>query len=99
KTGRTESRFPWLKRSEWLSRDAPWPPPGVALTLTFNPPTNFGGIKVEVHYELYDGLPILAKWLAIRNGSPKPVMLNSLTVEQLAFVEPESIVDGAPANF
>ncbi len=99
KTGRTEARFAWLKRSEWLSRNAPWPPPGVAATLMFDAPTNSSMVKVEVHYELYDGLPVIAKWLTIRNGSPKPVTLNSLTVEQFAFVEPESIVDGASANF
>jgi hypothetical protein len=99
KTGRTAPRFPWLKRSEWISQNAPWPPPGVAVVLMFNAPTNLGAVKIEVHYELYDGVPGVAKWLTIRNGSPKPVMLNSLTVEQLAFVEPESIVDGLPANF
>lgn len=99
KTGRTEPRFPWLKRREWLSCAAPWPPPGVALTLTFIAPANFGSVTVDVHYELYDGLPVVAKWLTVRNDSPRSVMLNSLTVEQLAFVEPESIVDGSPASF
>ena len=97
--GPTESRFPWLKRSEWLSQDAPWPPPGKALTLTFDAPPDAAAIKLEVHYEIYDGLPVVAKWLKVRNESPKPVTLNSITVEQLAFVEPESIVDGSPANF
>ncbi len=99
RTGRTQARFPWKKRTEWLSLPAPWPPPGVSLTLTFNAPTNFGAITVEVHYELYDGLPVMAKWLTIRNTSPKPVMLNSMTVELLACVEPESIVDGPVSNF
>jgi hypothetical protein len=99
KTGRTEPRFAWRKRSEWLSRDAPWPPPGVSLTLEFSSPTNAGAVEVEVHYELYDGLPVLAKWLTVRNASPKQVTLHSLMVEQLAFVEPESIVDGPAANF
>ena len=99
KTGRTEPRFPWLERSEWVSQNAPWPPPGVSLTLSFSAPTNISPVTIEAHYELYDGLPVVAKWLTIRNGSPKPVTLNSLAVEQIAFVEPESIVDGAPANF
>ncbi len=27
KTGRTEPRFPWQKRLEWLTHDPPWPPP------------------------------------------------------------------------
>ncbi len=99
KTGRTEARFPWKKHTEWLSLPTSWPPPGVSLTLAFDAPTNLGAITVEVHYELYDGLPLMAKWLTVRNASPKPVVLNSLTVEQLAFVEPESIVDGSPASF
>ncbi len=98
-TGPTEPRFPWRKRAEWLSQNAPWPPPGVALTLTFDAPANAAPVKVEVHYELYDGLPVIAKWLTVRIAGPKPVTLNSLTVEQLAFVESESMVDGSPANF
>jgi hypothetical protein len=98
-TGRTEPRFPWRQRAEWLSRDAPWPPPGVAATLTFDAPTDPGAVKVQAHYELYDGLPVMSKWLTVRNASSKPVMLNSLTVEQLAIVEAESVVDGAPENF
>jgi hypothetical protein len=99
RTGRTEPRFAWQRRKEWLSHEAPWPPPGVAVTLMFDAPTNLGPIKVEVHYELYDSLPVIAKWLTVRNGSANPVTLNSMNVEQLALVEPESIVDGSAGNF
>jgi len=42
KTGKTVERFPWKKRLEWMPQDAPWPPPGVSLTLEFQPPTGFG---------------------------------------------------------
>jgi hypothetical protein len=56
-------------------------------------------VRVFVHYELYDGLPLFAKWLTISNGAPEAVTLNKFTVEQLAVVEPESIVDGPAANF
>lgn len=98
KTGRTEARFPWLKRSEWLPHDAPWPPPGKSLNLIFDAPTNLDAIKVEAHYEIYDGLPVIAKWLTVRNDSTNTVTLNSLTVEQLAFVEPEAGKD-ARASF
>ncbi|HEY5913317.1 MAG TPA: hypothetical protein VJA21_22220 [Verrucomicrobiae bacterium] len=98
-TGNTEPRFPWRKRLEWLPSDAAWPPPGVSLTLSFAGGTNLPGITVEAHYELYDGLPLVSKWLVIRNGSNAPVTLNSVVVEQLAVVEPESIVDGTAVNF
>ncbi len=99
KTGRTEARFAWQPRQEWLSQRAPWPPPGVAVTFTFEAPTNLAALKVEIHYELYDGLPLIAKWLTLQNASSNAVLLNSAIVEQLAFIEAESIVDGSPANF
>lgn len=92
-------RFPWKKRSEWLSTDAAWPPSGAAVTLAFAAPTNLGAIEVEVHYEIYDGLPVVAKWLTIRNSSTKTTTLNSMVVEELAFVEPESASDGSVAGF
>jgi hypothetical protein len=97
--GRTAARFPWQQRREWLASNPPWPPPGVSLTLVFKGDSNSTPATVEVHYELYDGLPVLSKWLAIRNQGAEPITLNSMVVEQLAVVEPESIVDGAAANF
>jgi hypothetical protein len=99
KTGRTEARFPWQKRREWLSEDPPWPPPGASLTLEFVGPTNLGAVRVEVHYEIYDGLPLLAKWFVLRNGSSQAMVLDSMLVEELAVVEAESMVDGAAGNF
>ena len=97
--GATEPRFPWKKHPEWLSTDPPWPPPGAAVTLLFASPAGAPASSIAVHYEIYDGLPVIAKWLTISNDSSTPITLNSLIVEQLAAVEPESIVDGPPNNF
>ncbi len=44
KVGRTEARFPWKKRLEWMPQDLPWPPPGVSLTLEFRAPPGFGQV-------------------------------------------------------
>jgi hypothetical protein len=99
RVGRTEPRFPWQKRSEWLPHNPAWPPPGVSLTLTFSSPPSAPSTTAEVHYELYDGVPLLAKWLTLKNTGSQPVTLDTLTVEQLAVVEPESIVDGSATNF
>ncbi|WP_146662522.1 hypothetical protein [Anaerohalosphaera lusitana] len=49
-------------------------------------------VKVSVHYELYDGLPLLSKWITVTNGADRYVRLNSFTSEVLAAVEPESVV-------
>jgi len=95
--GATQPRFPW-KRKRYAS-DLPWPPPGVMLTLHFRePPEGIGtnslkGISVSVHYELYDGIPLLCKWITVSNSGPRAFMLDSFTSEILAAVEYESVVD------
>jgi hypothetical protein len=50
-------------------------------------------LTVAVHYEMYDGIPLMAKWLAIQNASKQQVPLESFTSEILAVVEYESVVD------
>lgn len=54
------------------------------------------GILVTVLYELYDGLPLIVKWLSIANHLSKEVKLNRVVNEVLAFVEEESAVIGKP---
>ncbi len=94
-TGPTRAPFAW-KRTRHAAENSTWPPGGVALTLRFAPPEGkLAGITVEVHYEMYDGLPALAKWLTITNHSAKPVHLDRFTSEILGVVESESIVDAA----
>jgi len=99
KTGKTEARFAWQKHPEWMPRDLPWPAPGVSIQLDFAAPVSSTpaaapaqGVVVEVHYELYDGLPLLCKWLVVRNGADAPRRLNAFTSEILAAVEGESAV-------
>lgn len=95
-TGKTRERFPWKKRLEWMPQDLPWPPPGVSLVLEFAAPEDFGRVTVDVHYELYDGIPLLSKWIIVRNATDQPVRLNRFVCELLAAVESESIVDDSP---
>lgn len=91
--GKMEARFAWKRVRH--ADDAPWPPPGVSLALNFSaPPEAPAGVTVTVHYELYDGLPVLAKWIEIRNEGKAPVRLNSFTGDLLAAVEYESQVEG-----
>ncbi len=97
--GRTEARFPWQKRREWLTQDPPWPPPGASATLEFEDSHGTGTARIEVHYEIYDGLPLMTKWIEIRNISPRSLTLETILVEQLAAVEPESIVGGDVGSF
>lgn len=54
------------------------------------------GVAVNVNYELYDGIPLIAKWLTIENKSSSPIKINHVTNEILGLVEEESAVVGKP---
>lgn len=51
------------------------------------------GIVAKVHFEMYDGIPTLSKWIEFTNHSEMLVQINSFRLEQLALVEGESLVD------
>jgi hypothetical protein len=87
--GQTTKRFAWKRKA--YSANLPWPPPGASLKLNFQPPPGkFPGLVVSVCYEMYDGVPLVCKWLLIRNGGQKPVRLNTFINEILAAVEHET---------
>ncbi len=53
------------------------------------------GIQVKVHYNLYDGIPLICKWVTIENGSNK-IHIDRVINEVLGLVEEESAVVGKP---
>ncbi|MEZ4849004.1 MAG: alpha-galactosidase [Bacteroidia bacterium] len=48
---------------------------------------------MTIHYELYDGIPVIAKWIEVRNRGQELVTLNHFTSEILAAVEYGSMVE------
>ena len=92
--GQTKPRFAW-KRVRYASK-RPWPPPGAALTLHYSPPAGSkldAKLRVSIHYEMYDGIPLISKWFTLHNGSDRDVRLNKFVSEILAVVEHESVVE------
>ncbi|MCR5162429.1 MAG: hypothetical protein K6C40_00265 [Thermoguttaceae bacterium] len=93
--------FDWKKHPEWMGQDYDWPPKGKHVVLTFQP-TLPELPKVEVHYEIYDGIPALCKWIVVTNTTDKAMTVDRFTVEILKLVEQKSSVDGrissAPQN-
>jgi hypothetical protein len=74
-------------------------PTGKVLTFLFeHADQQLKGIQVKVHYELYDGIPLIVKWVSIENKSNHVVVLNKIINEVLAVVEEESAVVGSPAQ-
>lgn len=54
------------------------------------------GLEVVVNYELYEGAPLMAKWLSVRNYSQKAIKINRIVNEILGLTEEESAVVGSP---
>ena len=86
------------KRMEWNHKRwalvKEWNPTGKELTFTLEGPIE--GVKVELHYEIYDGAPIIGKWMVLVNESGKEINLDKFTLEELAVVEYETNVDHVP---
>ena len=107
--GVPQERMTW-KRVRHHAPGAHWPPRGATLRLDFEAPPSPGsgpslqGLRISVHYELYDGLPCYSKWLTLSNGTDRAVTLNRFSSEVLAAVERVSEVDEltvglTPPNF
>ncbi len=82
-----EIRYPWIQRRSATS--SVYPPEGVTLTVAFSPPPSLDSVQVCVHYELYRGIPVLSKWVSIRNESQKSIQIDALSCEILAVNEQE----------
>ena len=95
RTGEILPRFEWKKRLEWMPKDLPWPPPGKTVDFTYSGRKTgdlADGTEVVVHYEIYDGIPLICKWITIENHSAREIVVNSYISEILAFTEVESAV-------
>ena len=55
-------------------------------------------IIVIVNYELYDGIPLICKWLSVENKSSHNIHLDQVTNEILATPEEESSVAGSTSQ-
>jgi len=61
-----------------------------------NTPRTF---TVSVHYEIYDGIPLISKWITVQNHSQSPINVDKFNTETLSVVEYDSPVetrDGVP---
>jgi len=89
-------RINW-KRNRWSSSqlDAT----GIELVFQFeHASAALEGLKVFVHYEMYDYLPVICKWVSVVNENPsgESYQIDRLVNEILAAHEEESAVVGRP---
>ncbi len=83
------------KRKTWASNLNQ--PKGKRIEFTYESPLPFlNGILVHVNYELYDGIPLIVKWVSVVNQSRSTIVVNRIVNESLGLVEEESAVVGSP---
>jgi hypothetical protein len=85
------SHFP-TKTNFWTShkKDAS----GKKVTFNYAHPA-FWGLTLSIHYEIFDNLPLIGKYLTLENNGASPVEINQVVNEILAVVEEESAVVGS----
>jgi len=52
------------------------------------------GVVITVHYSIYDGLPLISKWITISNTGDKTIKINQAVNEIIGATEEESSVTG-----
>jgi len=105
--GRPAERLAW-NRVRHHAPDATWPPAGVTLHMDYQLPAKSdetglptrtaknaqpGNVQVSVHYELYDEVPVMCKWISVHNGTDKKITVDRFTNEILAVVEQANWVE------
>ena len=83
------------KRTTWASVNKQ--ATGKALAVSFRSAVpSLKDLAVVVHYELYDGIPLVVKWVELINKSTNNIVVNRIVNESLGLVEEESAVVGSP---
>ena len=82
-----EALYPWLAK-----RSAPpveYPPKGIRLSVDYVAPSAFEGMEISIHYDLYQGIPVLSKQISINNWSERALFIEGLVCELIAVNEQE----------
>ncbi|MFT5302397.1 MAG: hypothetical protein ACI814_003212 [Mariniblastus sp.] len=67
--------------------------PGRSGDNSGDPKGNATAFRVQVHYELYDGVPVFCKWITVTNNGQQTLVVDKFTSELLGVVEHDSRVE------
>lgn len=84
-TGSPLMRYPWKQKFNAVETE--WPAKGLRVVMKYKPTFAMDAVKdleVQVNYEIYQGLPVVVKWVEVVNNGDKRVVLNDIETEQLA---------------
>ncbi len=94
-SGTCRERFPWKRNDLWLSQPGVWPPAGREVAFTYHGPVGspVQAVEVTIHFEIYDGLPCISKWLTVTNRGSTPVVLDRFVLEEMRVTEADADVE------
>jgi len=82
-----EALYPWLVKR--YAPPAEYPPKGIRLSVDYVAPSAFEGMEISIHYDLYQGIPVLSKQISINNWSERALFIEGLVCELIAVNEQE----------
>lgn len=69
--GQPQAPFPWTPGTRGSPAGAQWPPKGLQVSVQLAPPANaparHKAVSAWLVYEIYEGIPLMAKWLVINS--------------------------------
>lgn len=84
--GATVKPYEWQPKCN--AQATPWPAAGRRVTFHFAPPVGAAAplkdLTVDVHYEIYEGLPVIMKTFTLHNRAEKDVVVTQFEGEHLA---------------
>ena len=91
-----EAPFHWEPGLRFSPKDSPWPPQGIHLQVNFSAPPvvkvpSHKNVMVSLHFELYQGVPIMAKWVSVNYQNTSvipPIRITAVSPEILATQKP-----------
>ena len=85
--------FHWEPGLRGSPRDVSWPPKGLTLHVIFKAPDSVklpqhANVIVYMNYEMYVGIPLMAKWMSVVYTEDTPIRIDGATVEYLGTQKP-----------
>lgn len=99
-TSTPEPVYEWTPGTRHSPPDTVWPPAGLHLTVELQPPVSappaHRALTVQLHYEMYAGVPCMGQWVTVAavNTTSSPASSSS---SSFSFVSPHTTAAPAPA--
>ncbi|MEX2673240.1 MAG: LamG domain-containing protein [Phycisphaeraceae bacterium] len=85
-TDTPKERYHW--QAKFNAVEAPWPPEGLRVTMHYEASPDINakhrGVSIDVHYEIYEGIPVMAKSFTVHNNTDDSIVVDEFEAEIIA---------------